>query len=192
MINRLDVREDYTEEENIEDQILRASHEGCKDIINNYKNLWIKVIRRAINDVALMTINIPKWELKLPNIKNEKKYKKIELEIEKMYEIKNSALEFLFNPNYLIPWSDFEITVKCPRCLTRWKDLMSNATEFESKCSRCNYKISSKYIQYRIEKENKQKEITLEGLLDILEIFNVENFREKAKLEIEQQKKETN
>ena len=184
-MKQFDIREDYNEEEQLERECIIESKDGARTIINNYKNLWVKVIKRAINDAALMRINIPKWENKLNHILSERKKKKIKIEIEKMHGIENSALAFLFNPNHKIPWSDFTINVQCPKCKNEWKTLMSIAAEQTSKCSKCKYDISSKYIQYRIIEEEKEKEISLEELLYLFEIENIEEFRDKAWKEIE-------
>lgn len=184
-MNKLDIRDDYTEEEQLEREIILSSGEGSKSTINNYKNLWVKVIKRAINDAALMTNNIPKWELKLSNCKNEKKIRKIQIEIDKMKNIKETAISFLFNPDHKIPWGDFSIQIRCPKCKNEWVNFMSIAAEKSSKCPECKCIISSKYIQYRIVKEYKEKEISLEELLYLFEINNIDEFRRKAKQEID-------
>lgn len=184
-MKQFDIREDYTEEEKLERQCIIESKDSARTIINNHKNLWVKVIKRSINDAALMRINIPKWEDKLKKTIDERKRKKIEIEIEKMNSIEDSALAFLFNPDHKIPWDDFTINVQCPKCKNEWKTLMSVAAEQTSKCSKCKYDISAKYIQYRITEEYKDKEITLEELLYLFEIENIEEFRDKAWKEIE-------
>jgi predicted RNA-binding Zn-ribbon protein involved in translation (DUF1610 family) len=169
-LKQIDIREDYSLEE-LEERYKIISAQ--QDITKEYKkwatDLWMKVIQRAIDDILLIRIMESNGE-----------------EItEEMKEWKESAESFLFDEDYYIPFDDYEVTIECPKCGSQWKKQMSTVVAEKSRCSKCKYKISTKYIDYRIISKDIKTEISLEELISLWGIENITLFREGCKKRID-------
>lgn len=162
-MKNIDKRESYLKEE-IEER--NSTISSRQSLSKEYKKwpteLWMKVIQRAIEDAALAK-------------ENRDKDKKIS---EEMKENEDSALSFLFNDDHRIPFDDFVIEIKCPRCNQKWKDTISKASEKNSVCSNCKYVINIKYIEYRITNEYITKSISLAELIEFWGVHDIEGFRD--------------
>jgi DNA-directed RNA polymerase subunit RPC12/RpoP len=208
MINDIDIREDYSIEQCIERELILSSR---GELVEKYKlwasALWGSVILRAINDAALVKYNKKykklskkeKIELSIKMTKNskdsigksseelkkknEENYRKILAKEREMDEIEYSALNFLFNDEHRIPWDDFIVEIKCPKekCKNTWKRMMSEAAATESICPHCGYRISTKYIDYRIQNEIIPRTINFKDILLLLGYDNFEEWRKQIK-----------
>ena len=137
------------------------------DVLNKsfVTDLWMKVITRAIDDLALYEIMRRKGkELREEDLENEE-----------------SALGFLFDDNYYIPMDDYLVDVKCSKCEGVWTELLSTVVGQNSKCQLCHTIISKKYIEYEITGQQRIKEISLRELISLWGIEDINGFREGTK-----------
>ena len=159
----IDKRECYDEEESEEHYVTIESRQALS---NTYKkwptDLWMKVIQRAIEDAALAKSARDNDEV----LSSE------------MAEDEDSALSFLFNNDHKVPFDDYEVEIICPKCSQRWNATMSIVSAEPSICSGCKYKISTKYIEYRITEKKVTAEISLEELISLWGVENIEAFRD--------------
>jgi hypothetical protein len=122
-------------------------------------DLWMKVITRAIDDVALYKVMRHKGrKLKEEELLNEE-----------------SAWEFLFNDDYRIPMGDYLVDVVCPVCNTISKEYISDIVGQYFGCPKC--KEVTKNPEFTITEEQKMKEISLRELISLWGIENIEQFR---------------
>ena len=166
----INTREDYSFEE-IEE---KESYIQCRnDLVNDYKmwatDIWMKVIRRAIEDAALCKTNRDHG-IKLT-------------EEEEQWEI--SALGFLFDPSWVVPFDDYFVDITCPKCQSIWSNLMSVVAAENSVCPKCKNSINPKYVTYNITEEQGIREIDLRELLSLWGVYNMEKFRNGCRHEIE-------
>lgn len=159
----IDKRKCYSEEEEEERY---ATIESRQELSESYKkwttDLWMKVIQRAIEDAALAKSVRDNDEELSPE----------------MAEWEDSALGFLFNNDHKIPFDDYRVQIICPRCGNSWTDAMSIVSAEPSVCSGCKYRISTKYIEYRITNEETTAEISLAELISLWGIDDIEGFRD--------------
>jgi hypothetical protein len=170
-MKEIDIRETYDEEIREEREAVFSARQS---ISNDFKkwptDLWMKVIQRAIEDAAFakslrdsgeeLTDEVLDWE--------------------------DSAIEFLFNDNHKIPFDDYVVEISCPRCGFEWSNQMSVVAAETSICSKCKYKINTKYIEYRIKKEQILKEISLEELVSLWGVNDIDRFREGCRKRIDE------
>lgn len=170
-MKNIDKRECYDDEE-LEER--NATIESRQALFNSYKkwptDLWLKVIQRAMDDAALAKAARDNDKV----ISSE------------MAEDEDSALSFLFNKDHKIPFDDYEVEIICPKCNIRWNAKMSTVSAVPSICTACKYKISTKYIEYRIANKKVKIEISLEELLSLFGIQNIEKFRDGCWKRIEE------
>lgn len=159
----IDKRECYSLEESEERS---ATIESRQELSESYKkwttDLWMKVIQRAIEDAALA-----------------KSARDCDEEVlGEMAEWEDSALNFLFNNDHKIPFDDYKVQIICPKCKHSWTDAMSIVSAEPSICTECRYKISTKYIEYRITNEEVKSEISLAELISLWGVNDIEGFRD--------------
>jgi len=123
--------------------------------------LWMRVIQRAIDDVALFRI----MRVKGKELKEE------ELEDER------SAKSFLFDEDYAIVMDDYLVDVDCPKCKGKWTERLSSVVGQNSKCPLCENVINKKYISYTITPLQTIKEITMRDLISIWGVEDLTGFR---------------
>ena len=102
----------------------REAHIGSRSNILSKSfvtDLWMKVITRAIDDVALYKVMRHKG----------KKLKEEELENEA------SAFGFLFDNEYRIPMGDYLVDVTCPNCDVISTECISEVVGQRFKCPYC-------------------------------------------------------
>jgi len=161
-MKEIDIRENYSKE--IEEE-REASFSARQSISNEFKkwptDLWMKVIQRAIEDAAFAK-----------SLRDSGK----ELSQE-IIEWEESSLSFLFDPNHRIPFDDYLVEIACPKCEATWTNPMSVVSAEISICEKCKYKISTKYIEYRIIDEQVTREISLEELVSLWGVENMTMFR---------------
>jgi len=158
----------YTQvdEEDSEAQISSRNNIFNKSFVTD---LWMRVITKAIEDVALYSLMRQKGKiLKEEEIENEE-----------------SAISFLFNEDHRIPLSDYLVDVYCHKCKETWTTLISKITGQDSICQNCNETIHKKYIEYTITENQEMKEISLAELISLWGIENIKAFRIGAKQRIE-------
>ena len=129
-------------------------------------NLWIDVIRQAVDDIVLIDILIEEGK----EVKEE------------YHEYRQSAHDFLFNDSHLIIFDDYKISYLCSDC---FKNVSTKMSEFinVSICPNCGKQNSIISTSYEIEKIS--KEISLKELFSIFNIENINNFRESLEERIE-------
>ena len=159
----IDKRECYLEEELEERSVTIESRQELSESYKKWTtDLWMKVIQRAIEDAALA-----------------KSARDNDEEIsEEMNKWEDSALSFLFNNDHKIPFDDYLVEIICPKCGNAWTNAMSVVSAEPSICSGCKYKISTKYIEYRITNEEVVSEISLAELISLWGIEDIEGFRD--------------
>lgn len=124
-------------------------------------DLWMRVIQRAIDDLALFRFMRAKGKtLKEDELKDEA-----------------SAKGFLFDDDYTIPMDDYLVDVDCPKCNRSWTDKLSSVIGQNSTCPNCEYVVNKKYISYRITELQTIKEISLEDLISLWGVEDVDVFR---------------
>jgi len=133
-------------------------------------DLWMKVITRAIDDVALYQF-----------MREEGKQLK-----EEEIEFEESAKAFLFDENHHIPIDDYQVNINCPKCESSWKSSMSEVAGTDSICPTCKYKTSWKYTIYDITDNQIIKEISLKELISLWGVENIIGFRSGCKRRIQQ------
>ncbi len=132
-------------------------------------DLWVRVITRAIDDVAQFEfMRRSGAELREEDIENEE-----------------SALGFLFDPDYSVPMDDYLVDVVCPKCQFVWSAAMSIVASIDSVCPQCNCKTSWKYITYTITANQIFREISLEDLVALWGVEDIEAFRIGCRKNIE-------
>ena len=132
-------------------------------------DLWMKVLHRAIDDVVLFTVmrdsDIPLKEEDL--------------------ELAQSAHDFLFDDTYRIPMDDYNVFIHCDNCGNySYQDKMSNLAAGNSKCPKCLTVQDEKTVEYNISQEYRVKDVSLEELLSMWNIEDVEGFRKGTKARI--------
>jgi len=133
-------------------------------------DLWMKVITRAIDDLALYEIMRSKGKtLKEEDVENEQ-----------------SALGFLFDDDYKVPLDDYKVDVKCPKCNGISTGLLSSIVGQDSFCQQCNSIINRKYIEYTITEEQMIKDISLEELISLWGVEDIIGFRSGVKRRIKE------
>lgn len=133
-------------------------------------DLWMKVITRAIDDLALYeTMKRKGKELKEEDLEN-----------------KESAIGFLFDDDYHIPMGDYLVDVTCPKCSGVWTDLLSSVVGQDSLCQLCSVVINRKYIEYEITKEQRIKDISLKELISLWGVEDINGFRIGVKKRIQE------
>jgi hypothetical protein len=133
-------------------------------------DLWMKVITRAIDDVALYRVMREQG----------KELKEEELEYEK------SASAFLFNKEHRIPMDDYQVDITCPKCEHIWQSIMSLAAGSNSICPQCSYKTSWKFTDYAVTDNQTIKDISLEELIALWGVEDIDGFRKGCKRRIEE------
>lgn len=170
----IDNRESYEIEE-LEER--NTTLEARESLIQNHKKwpteLWTKVIERAIEDAA-----------HAKGLRDSNK--KLSFDAQ---ENESSALSFLFDPKHKIPFDDYVVEITCPKCKHVWHKPMSEASASKSKC-KCKYKISTKYIDSKITNKIVKKEISLEELVSLWGVDDIEGFRDGCWRRIEEQSKQ--
>ena len=140
--------------------------------LEQFGNLWIKVINKAIDDLALF----------IRNFEDEK------LLSEDDWKIAQSAYCFLFIDNYSVPIDDYNVDVYCSFCEEIWVSKMSYLTQqldleteqAEIQCLNCKNYTSFNDLSYEMSRNQKIKTINLQELLSIWECKDVQKFREKT------------
>jgi len=133
-------------------------------------DVWMKVITRAIDDVALYEF-----------MRQEgKKLKEEELEFEA------SAKSFLFNENEKILFDDYLVDVTCQKCRQVWKETMSVIAGSNISCPKCRRKISWKHAKYKVTKDQIIKDISLKELISLWGVEDIKGFREGCKRRIQE------
>ena len=121
----------------------------------------MRVIQRAIDDLALFRFMRAKGrQLKEDELADEA-----------------SAKGFLFDKDYTIAMDDYLVDVDCPKCNKSWTDKLSSIVGQNSTCPNCKYTINGKYTSYRITESQTIKEITLEDLIALWGVEDVDGFR---------------
>ena len=131
-------------------------------------DLWIKVIIRAIDDAALYKF------MKLVN----KTLNEEEQEDEKL------AWSFLFNDDHRVPMGDYLVDVICPKCNGTWSSYMSHAAGSDSICIHCGHKTSWKYTTYQITNDQGIVDISLQELISLWSIEDLDGFRKGCRRRI--------
>ncbi|RLC18212.1 MAG: hypothetical protein DRI24_03720 [Deltaproteobacteria bacterium] len=131
-------------------------------------DLWMRVIHRALDDVALFTEATDNRVLS----KEEE-------------ELLSTARAFLYDDEYRIPVSDYHVNISCSKCKKFWTTKMSTASSSLLMCPHCKQTVSLKNIEYDIVETKELKTINLKELLDIWDIEDMGNFREGANVYIE-------
>jgi len=162
-------RPSYTAVDNAD----REAHiESRTDVLNKsfVTDLWMKVITRAIDDVALYQIMRHKGKiLKEEDLENEA-----------------SAKGFLFDDSHKIPMGDYLIDIHCPKCNKEWVQAMSIVVGQDSICPHCNHRTNRKYVDYTITEDQVIKDISLQDLIAIWGVNNIDSFREGVKDRVEE------
>jgi hypothetical protein len=152
----------------VEDQADREAQLGSRtDILSKsfVTDLWMKVITRAIDDIALYTV----MKVRGRTLSDED------------LENKASAEGFLFDDDYKIPMDDYLVDVSCLRCKETWHDSMSTVVSQDSVCPHCSHKTNRKYVDYSITKDQIIKDISLKDLIEIWGVEDIRQFREGVK-----------
>ena len=97
-------------------------------------DLWMKVINRAIDDIALYIVM--------------RKNNKTLSDEDELNDV--SAKGFLFNDDHAIAMDDYLVDVECPRCEQTWKKHISTVVGQDSICPHCDHNISKKYIKFTL------------------------------------------
>jgi hypothetical protein len=165
-MKKVDIRENYEHEIIEEKDIYFGSRNAEQNTYNKWPtDLWMKVIQRAVDDLVfasvLRKLNITPWQ--------------------EVIEMESSAMGFLFDEEYMIAFDDYQIKIKCPKCQNLYIKEMSEATSEFVVCECCNLKMNPKNISNHIIAKNMRKEISLEDLLGMIGIDNVDNFRTQTK-----------
>lgn len=133
-------------------------------------DLWMKVITRAIDDAALYKVMRIKGKvLKEEDLENEA-----------------SAIGFLFDDDYKIPMGDYLVDIFCPGCNLTWTEEMSVIVGQNSICPYCNHKTNRKYVDYVITEDQVIKDISLQELIAIWGVDDIDNFREGVRERIKE------
>ena len=133
-------------------------------------DLWMKVLHRAINDIVLYTI------MKDNNIQLK----------EEDLEFEQSAYNFLFNDDYRIPIDDYNIVIMCSGCTRNYNDKMSILSAGDSRCPNCYTPQDEKTTEYTISTTSNVKDISLEELLTLWNIDDINGFRKGTKARIQE------
>jgi hypothetical protein len=133
-------------------------------------DLWMKVITRAIDDVALYTF-----------LHREEK----ELTEEELL-LASSAYSFLFDDDYRIPIDDYEVDIVCNKCDDIWLSTMSEVAGTDVVCPLCGHKTGWKFTEYTITENQVVKEISLEELISLWGVEDIVGFRNGCKNRIEE------
>lgn len=152
----------------IEDQADREAQLGSRtDILSKsfVTDLWMKVITRAIDDIALYTVmRVRNRPLNDEDLENEA-----------------SAKGFLFDDDYKIPMDDYLVDVSCLKCKGVSSDSMSTVISQDSICPHCSHKTNRKYVDYSITEDQIIKDISLKDLIEIWGVEDIRRFREGVK-----------
>jgi Zn finger protein HypA/HybF involved in hydrogenase expression len=133
-------------------------------------DLWMKVITRAIDDVALYRfMRIEGKELK-----------------EEELEFEHSASSFLFDKDYLIPIDDYEVDVECQKCDDIWISTMSDIAGTDVICPLCGHKTGWKFTQYTVTENQQVKEISLKELIALWGVEDIDGFRNGCRRRIKE------
>jgi ribosomal protein S27E len=153
-------RPQYTQVDNDD----REAQIGSRDNIFNKSfvtDLWMKVITKAIEDVALYTVMRKKGKvLREEDLDNE-----------------HSAISFLFDKNHKVPLDDYLVNVSCPKCKKQQTAFISTVAGQDFYCSECDTLTNKKYIEYSITKSQKIKEISLKELIALWGVEDMDGFR---------------
>jgi hypothetical protein len=155
------------DEEDKEAQIGSRSNILSKSFVTE---LWVKVIRRAIDDIALyQTIR------KLGRTLSEE-----DLQFEE------SAYSFLFNDDHKFPVCDYFVDATCSKCNRVWTSYISSLSSGDKKiiCPICRYPNTRKKLYCVIAKDQTISELSLKDLLEIWDVYNIDGFREGCRKEI--------
>lgn len=133
-------------------------------------DLWMRVISRAIDDVALfMFMRASGTELKEEDI-----------------EYEESANGFLFDDTHRIPMDDYLVDIDCQKCQQTWSEPMSQAAGSDSICPHCGNKTSWKYTTYRMTEQQVIRDMSLEELVSLWGVEDVKVFRSGCKRRIDE------
>jgi predicted RNA-binding Zn-ribbon protein involved in translation (DUF1610 family) len=133
-------------------------------------DLWMKVITRAIDDIALYTVmRIRDKPLKEEDLENEE-----------------SARGFLFDDGYRIPMGDYLVDILCPKCEEIWTKSMSTVVSQHSVCPHCGHKTNKKYIDYSITENQVLKDISLKDLIELWGVEDIEQFRQGVRRRVKE------
>lgn len=161
-------RPSYTEADNLDRYAYVTSR---SDVLTKsfVTDLWMRVVTKAIEDIAqfkiMRILNIP---LKEEDLEDEE-----------------SAVSFLFNRDHRIPLDDYIVDVICQKCSFVWQDAMSLVASTDMECPFCNSRSSWKYTVYRITENQTIRDISLEELMSIWGVEDIELFREGCKKNID-------
>lgn len=131
-------------------------------------NLWIDVIKQAVEDIVLIDILI-------------EENKVVDKRLEELLEYKNTAEAFLFDPEHTINFDDYIIEYICQSCGQTEQIKMSKFSN-SLNCFNCKVILSPDVTSYTIVKTF--KEVTLEELLILFNFNDPDKFREDLKLRI--------
>lgn len=132
-------------------------------------DIWMRVITRAIDDVALYKIMRAQGK---------------ELSEEEA-EFESSANAFLFDEEYRIPFDDYKADIKCPKCTHIWEAPMSLAAGSDSTCPQCNHTTNWKTTEYIITDDQIIKDISLEELISLWGVEDINGFRVGCRIRID-------
>lgn len=132
-------------------------------------DIWIRVITRAIDDVALYEI------MRAQN----KELSEEEVEFE------SSANAFLFDEEHRIPFDDYKADIKCPKCSHIWEAPMSLAAGSDSICPQCNHMTSWKITEYITTNDQIIKDISLKELISLWGVEDIKGFRDGCRVRID-------
>lgn len=133
-------------------------------------DLWMKVLHRAIDDVVLYTVM---------------RENGVELKEEDL-EFEASAHGFLFDDEYRIPMDDYEVLINCHQCNNySYTDKMSILAANDSVCPECQCRQDEKAANYTIVNQF-IKDISLQELLEMWNINDIDGFRKGTRARIEE------
>ena len=159
---------DHVDNEDREAQLSSRTETISKSFVTD---LWMKVLHRAIDDVVLYTVMRDSGT----PLKEE------DLEFEQ------SAHDFLFDDSYRIPMDDYDVMIDCFGCKKySYKDKMSVLSAGYSRCPKCYTTQEEKVTSYKIASGKPVKDISLEELLALWGIDDIDGFRKGTRARIEE------
>jgi hypothetical protein len=164
----MSLRPSYDESDTIDRNAHLASRSNVS-IKTFATNLWMRVISRAIDDIALYEF--------MREVGRELKDEEQECEA--------SAVGFLFSDEHRVPIDDYLIDILCQKCGMEWESLISKVAGTSCTCPLCGNKTTWQYTTYEIVEDQEIKDISLQDLISLLGVEDIEAFRDGCNKKID-------
>lgn len=170
-------RPEYTQEDNNDRIAIIGSR---SDVLSRsfVADLWMGVLQRAISDlISYRTKRANNQQLTSEELRDEA-----------------TAEGFIFEKGYTIPFDDYQVKVICSKCRTTRILFASIVASQDFICSECGHITTPKTTHYIFVQDQKNKETTLDDLISLWDIEDVDAFRssinEKINEQVDKRKRE--